>query len=109
MDRETEDLVRRLGNRLRKSERQVSTSKTMIAALLLLLIGLSSIFFVNTNSDETLHHIVRDLGIAALISGFLGVAYDSLIRGAFSSYIRDEIETIIDNHCKQLRVDFNTD
>src|SRR5215208_1293893 len=93
MDRETGNLSERLVYRVYRGQ-------TTIIALGLIFLGTVSLVFVNsTLPEDTLwYHLIRDISIVALISGFITTLYEYLIRDQFFYQLRttqiDQVERL---------------
>jgi hypothetical protein len=64
--------------------RRIYRALVIIVALVLTLTGLVGIIWVSSKGENTWHHIVRDVSIAAMVSGIVSIAYEYMLRNSFT-------------------------
>jgi hypothetical protein len=104
----------RIMSRLRH---RVYRYKVVLAAVGLFIIGLFFItlaaFVPSSEADpvwsQVANHILRDLGIAAIISALLGSAYEYWIRGDFTEDAKDGLREVVREEREYLKNEFSAD
>ena len=78
---------------LSKLRQQIFTDRSILVGLILIIIGLSLILLNVTNVLPST--VARDIGIAALMAGFVSVLFDWMTRNSFADMVRDIVSTEI--------------
>src|SRR5215211_1044339 len=70
--------------------------KVTIGALVLLLLGGILVLWVASRGEHIWLDLLRDFGIAALISAMLGTAYEYLLRHDYEGSMRDNLRALLE-------------
>jgi len=70
--------------------------KVTIVALVLLLLGIILLLWVASRGEHIWLDLLRDFGIAALISAILGTAYEYLLRHDYEGSMRDNLRALLE-------------
>ena len=95
--------------------RKLSRLEALVVALVLFIIGIALITvgaIVPQHSGlvyEVTHHVLRDLGIAAIISALLGTAYEYILRSDFLKMAQRALSRTVEEERNWLRAMFVAD
>src|SRR5215203_994340 len=91
--------VEKIPSWLRHGWQEVYRGKATIVTVVLLALGLLLIVWATIiDHDNIWHEVVRDFGVAALISGTLGSAYEYLLRQDLEESVEDRLKDLLNEN-----------